>query len=75
MRYTQVFALTVVAFTTLLGGCVQDEIDKTRDEFAKQMKETRETLMAATKDFTTALCVQRRSRQVDRREADFSCAS
>src|ERR1700683_2641253 len=51
------FATTflVLALSIYLCGCYEEEIDKTREEFARQMVETRKTVMQATQDFTTAL--------------------
>jgi len=46
----------VVLCSSALSGCgFQDELDKTRAEFAKQMAETRQTVMKMSTDFTTAL--------------------
>src|SRR5262245_39569620 len=48
------FCMSVLCLTAL-SGCWQEELDKTRAEFAKQMAETRQTVMKMTTDLTTAM--------------------
>ena len=46
----------IVLATIVLCGCGwQGELQKTRDEFAKQLEETRKVVLTATKDLTTSI--------------------